>query len=219
MRRRAGTCPQAGGKSWIYVYGAGGIYWRTIQHLRALMKDIPVGECQAMLKLMRYEPRYVASSSTTGTPSTSAPIPPPTSRRGWPRSDSSSPERLKYGVSYDTSHRRFSTTSAIEQEMMGEGDLRYLLTRSTDAPRAGTRSSTKVSTDPRIAGRQHRRDRTGVLRVPPGRRGIALDARRRERAPSARPASTPLRVGDFDLAAFHASLERIAQLARELHQP
>lgn len=127
---------KTGGHSWIYVYGSGGIYWRTIQHLRSLMKDIDVACCQPMLKLMRYEPRYVAEFiddwyAVHLRTYTAADLEARLVAVGFEQ-----PELLPYGVSYDTSHRRFSASTNLEREMMGEGDLRYLLTRAAAAPSA-----------------------------------------------------------------------------------
>ena len=125
-----------GGHSWIYVYGAGGIYWRTIQHLRSLMKDIDVSACQPMLKLMRYEPRYVAEFiddwyAVHLRTYTAADLEARLVAVGF-----EPPALLPYGVSYDTSHRRAHAGTQVEREMMGEGDLRYLLTKAA-APVSG----------------------------------------------------------------------------------
>ena len=125
-----------GGQAWIYVYGSGGIYWRTIQHLRALMKPIDVRRCQAMLSVMRYEPRYVAEFIDDWY---AVHLRTYTARDFEARLRAvgfEAPQRLKYGVDYDTSQRRFTAGSTFEQEMMGEGDLRYLLTKGgrSDGP-------------------------------------------------------------------------------------
>ncbi len=127
---------RVGGQSWIYVYGSGGVYWRTIQHLRALMRPLSVERCQPMLKLMRYEPRYIAEFiddwyAVHLRSYTAADLEARLIAVGFDR-----PERLKFGVPYDTSQRRFTTSSPLERDMMGEGDLRYLLTRNTREIRA-----------------------------------------------------------------------------------
>jgi len=209
-----------GGKSWIYVYGAGGIYWRTIQHLRALMKGIAIGECQAMLKLMRYEPRYVAEFiddwyAVHLRTYTAADLEARLAAVGFER-----PERLKYGVSYDTSHRRFSTASTVEQEMMGEGDLRYLLTRSIGAPRLG---------DALLDEGEYGSTYHWPASIEAVESAFAAFRQAVEGSPWTRVAAgahlqRELRLlhseaGEFDLAAFRASLARIAQLARDVCQP
>ena len=49
-----------GGRSWIYVYGSGGVYWRSVQHFRSMLNEVEVRECIGALQLLRYETRYVA---------------------------------------------------------------------------------------------------------------------------------------------------------------
>ena len=41
------------------------------------------------------------------------------------------PEVLLYGTDYDSSHRRNTFESDQERDLMGEGDLRYLLTKKS----------------------------------------------------------------------------------------
>jgi len=123
-----------GGQSWIYVYGSGGAYWRSIQRFREMLKDVNVRDCIATLQLLRYETRYVAefiddwfathlrsyTHKDLGAALTAAGFAPT--------------EPLPYGMAYDTSHRR-NTFGGPEKDLMGEGDLRYLLDKVQATPK------------------------------------------------------------------------------------
>lgn len=120
------------GQSWLYIYGSGGVYWRIIYHLREMLKGINVQECIATLKLFRYQTRYVAEFIDDWFASY---------LRTYTNEDLSkrlgelgfeSPQVLKYGMDYDTSHRINTWASSKEKDLMGEGDLRYLLTKRTN---------------------------------------------------------------------------------------
>ncbi len=119
-----------GGKCWLYIYGAGGVYWRIIYKFRKIMKDIDIDKCIATLKVYRYSTRYVAEYIDDWFASF---------LRTYTHNDVSekleslgfdSPELLKYGMDYDTSHRLNVFKSESERKLMGEGDLRYFLTKS-----------------------------------------------------------------------------------------
>jgi ubiquinone/menaquinone biosynthesis C-methylase UbiE len=124
---------KVGGQSWIYVYGAGGVYWRTIRHFRKLLEGVSVTECIAALRLLRYETRYVAEFIDDWFA---------THLRSYTHEDFAkaltavgfaATEPLPYGTAYDTSHRR-STFGASEKDFMGQGDLRYFLTKARATP-------------------------------------------------------------------------------------
>jgi ubiquinone/menaquinone biosynthesis C-methylase UbiE len=123
------------GGMWLYLYGAGGVYWRVVNHLRELMRPFPINRVISILKLMRYETRYIAEFIDDWYAS---------HLRAYTNSDLagrletlgfSSPTPLKYGADYDTSHRVNIIKSSVERALMGEGDLRYLQTKS-QGPRA-----------------------------------------------------------------------------------
>lgn len=114
------------GKSWIYIYGAGGIYWKIIYNLRQMFSDISVQDCINVLKLLRYSTRYIAEFIDDWFA---------TYLRTYTQKDFidklvdlgfESPSCLKYGTDYDTSHRLNIAYSSSENELMGEGDLRFL---------------------------------------------------------------------------------------------
>jgi len=118
------------GQMWLYIYGSGGVYWRTITHLREMLKHINVNTCMTYLKLFRYPTRYIAEFIDDWYASY---------LRSYTHEDISKrlqelgfaqPELLKYGTDYDTSHRINVFAADAEKELMGQGDLRYLLTKS-----------------------------------------------------------------------------------------
>jgi ubiquinone/menaquinone biosynthesis C-methylase UbiE len=122
-----------GGKSWIYVYGSGGVYWRTIQRFRTLLRDIAIPDCIGALQLLRYETRYVAEFIDDWFA---------THLRSYTHADFGRAltavgfapgEPLPLGAAYDTSQRR-NTFGELEKQLMGEGDLRYLLEKTRTTP-------------------------------------------------------------------------------------
>jgi ubiquinone/menaquinone biosynthesis C-methylase UbiE len=117
------------GRMWLYIYGSGGVYWRTISHLREMLKQINVNICMTYLKLFRYPTRYIAEFIDDWYS---------TYVRSYTHEDLSSrleelgfakPELLRYGTDYDTSHRITTFDTDDEKALMGQGDLRYLLTK------------------------------------------------------------------------------------------
>jgi ubiquinone/menaquinone biosynthesis C-methylase UbiE len=117
------------GQMWLYIYGSGGVYWRTISHLREMLKHINVNTCMAYLKLFRYPTRYIAEFIDDWYT---------TYLRSYTHEDLSNrlqelgfakPELLRYGTDYDTSHRITLFATEEEKALMGQGDLRYVLTK------------------------------------------------------------------------------------------
>jgi SAM-dependent methyltransferase len=124
---------KVGGRSWIYVYGSGGIYWRSVQRFREMLKEITVQHCIATLQLLRYETRYVAEFIDDWFA---------THLRSYTHQDFGAAltavgfaptEPLRFGMVYDTSHRR-NAFGDEERTLMGEGDLRYLLEKVQATP-------------------------------------------------------------------------------------
>jgi len=118
---------RVGGKSWIYVYGAGGFYWRLMATFRrtfaeldpetiidALSKNgLPTGRIAEMLDdwkapyLRAYTNQlFTAALQELGCASS----------------------RLMRGMDYDTSEQLRRGSSP---EMLGNGDLRYMVTRKS----------------------------------------------------------------------------------------
>jgi len=117
------------GRIWLYIYGSGGVYWRIISLLRGILENININKCIAHLKLFRYPTRYIAEFiddwySTYLRTYTHKDLSLRLQELGFER-----PELLKFGMDYDTSHRINILDIGEEKELMGEGDLRYLLTK------------------------------------------------------------------------------------------
>jgi ubiquinone/menaquinone biosynthesis C-methylase UbiE len=122
-----------GGHCWLYIYGSGGVYWRIIQHIRALVRHIPIQACIETLKLLRYETRYIAEFIDDWYAShlrtyTASDLDLRLAELGF-----EDRQLLKYGMDYDTSHR---INTFGDHGLMGEGDLRYLLRKAGQPARA-----------------------------------------------------------------------------------
>lgn len=120
---------KVGGQSWVYIYGAGGAYWRIILFLRQFLKDVTLEQCMDCLALYDYDTRYVAEYIDDWYV--------PYLRMYCARELDAkfadlgfeSPTPLLYGVDYDTS-QRLTVSEQAEVDLMGEGDLRYFLTKT-----------------------------------------------------------------------------------------
>jgi len=116
------------GKAWIYVYGCGGIYWYCVQRIRSMVKDISPDDCIHSLRLIGYSTRYVAEYlDDWKVPYLRTYSDTDFGKRleelGFARE-----KPIRYGVSYDTNHRR--SLYPEDATWIGEGDLRYLLEKT-----------------------------------------------------------------------------------------
>lgn len=124
-----------GGAGWLYIYGSGGLYWKVMQRFRDLLSDIDVLHAIQYLKVFRYSPRYIgefiddwyAAHLRTYTHMDLATR---LTEIGFEK-----PERLVLGMDYDTSQRRELAEGDLQRELTGEGDLRYLLSKTGNAPK------------------------------------------------------------------------------------
>jgi ubiquinone/menaquinone biosynthesis C-methylase UbiE len=147
---------KTGGRAWIYVYGSAGVYWYSVFRFRELLRDVTTEACTAALRLMRYETRYVAEYIDDWKVSflrayTAADMDRRLAQLGY-----ANPTPLKYGVSYDTSHRIHTNPS--DAVWLGEGDLRYLVTKTAqhaagDNPISGGEYGSDVKYAPEIIER------------------------------------------------------------------
>jgi len=126
---------KTGGQAWIYVYGAGGLYWYAMRRFRQQLKNVDIDACLDGLRLMRYSTRYVAEFMDDW----KVPY-----LRTYTAEDFSNrlgsfgyetPTPLPRGVVYDTSERRHSYPQSAA--WVGDGDLRYFLTK-TSAPQGSS---------------------------------------------------------------------------------
>jgi ubiquinone/menaquinone biosynthesis C-methylase UbiE len=118
---------KVGGQAWIYVYGAGGLYWYLIREFREMLSTVPSSHVLATLQLMRLPVRYIGEyMDDWKVPYLRA----YTSKEFTQRLRSLGyidPRLLARGVAYDTSERR--TVYPEDAPWYGDGDLRYLLTK------------------------------------------------------------------------------------------
>ena len=118
---------KTGGQAWIYVYGAGGVYWYSVFRFRELLEAVSTESCTAFLRLLRCETRYVAEYIDDWKVSFLRAYSAADMNRRLEELGYANAAPLKYGVSYDTSHR--INTNADDARWLGEGDLRYLVTK------------------------------------------------------------------------------------------
>ena len=121
------------GHAWLYIYGAGGLYWKVIYQFREILSSIDVCQAIQYLKYFRYSPRYVAEFIDDWYAS---------NLRTYTHNDVSksfislgfdTPNRLAYGMDYDTSQRLELAQDNFQRKLTGEGDLRYLLQKSSNS--------------------------------------------------------------------------------------
>ncbi len=123
-----------GGRAWIYVYGAGGVYWYAVKFFREWFANTRSEDLIARLQLAGLEPRYVAEYLDDWKVSylrayRAAPVVARLVELGY-----SGTTPLPLGVPYDTNHR--NTKWPSERPWLGEGDLRFVLTKETASPRS-----------------------------------------------------------------------------------
>ena len=118
---------KVGGQSWVYVYGTGGVYWYCVRRFREIFEQVESQAIIDTLGLMRYPVRFIGEYIDDW----KAPY-----LRTYTADDFGSrlkelgfdnTDPLPYGVAYDTSHRR--TLYPEDADWLGEGDLRYFLTK------------------------------------------------------------------------------------------
>jgi ubiquinone/menaquinone biosynthesis C-methylase UbiE len=125
-----------GGKSWIYVYGSDGVSWYWVARARAAIKRFGAERCLDVLRLMRLEARYVAEYIDDWTVPYLRTYAADQFSRRLAELGFSDTGPLAYGVAYDTSHRR--TLYPDDAPWLGEGDLRFLVTKTGEATAGGT---------------------------------------------------------------------------------
>jgi ubiquinone/menaquinone biosynthesis C-methylase UbiE len=118
------------GQSWIYVYGAGGVYWYCVYKFREIFKKYSEKQCVDAMKLAQVPVSFLAEYMddwkapylrTYTTKDFSSRL----SELGF-----SNASPILYGTDYDTSHR--INTFKDDSLFLGEGDLRFLLTKKTN---------------------------------------------------------------------------------------
>jgi ubiquinone/menaquinone biosynthesis C-methylase UbiE len=115
------------GGLWLYVYGAGGIYWHFVKEFRAMLARVSVDQLIASLKLFGYPVRFIAEYvDDWKTPYlrtyTDRAVRSKLAELGFVDIN-----RALHGMSYDTSARIAKYPQ--ESRVLGEGDLRYVAVR------------------------------------------------------------------------------------------
>jgi ubiquinone/menaquinone biosynthesis C-methylase UbiE len=127
---------RVGGESWIYVYGAGGLYWYLVEAFRKILNDVSAEQTLVLLQLMRLPVRYIGEyMDDWKVPYLRAYTAEEFSRR-LTNFGFSAPTPLSRGVGYDTSERR--TLFPQDKPWLGEGDLRYLAKKCSRSIHSGT---------------------------------------------------------------------------------
>lgn len=123
-----------GGRAWIYVYGAGGVYWYAVKFFREWFANTRSEDLISILQLAGLEPRYVGEYLDDWKVSylrayRAAPVIARLTELGY-----TDTTPLPLGVPYDTNHR--NTKWPGERPWLGEGDLRFVLRKGDAAPRS-----------------------------------------------------------------------------------
>jgi SAM-dependent methyltransferase len=117
------------GRAWLYVYGAGGVYWYAVRYFRRWFESVTPERLIAMLQLAGHEPRYIGEYVDDWKVAylrayRTARVVACLDDLGY---ENTAP--LPLGVSYDTNHR--NTKWPTERPWLGEGDLRFIVTKGT----------------------------------------------------------------------------------------
>ena len=118
---------KTGGRSWLYVYGARGLYWWIVRRFRTILSAIEPAAVMASLELMRYPVRYIAEYMDDWKVAYLRTYSAEDLGRRLAELGFENVTPLAYGVDYDTSQRLHENSD--ERPWMGDGDLRYLLTK------------------------------------------------------------------------------------------
>lgn len=138
-----------GGGLWIYVYGAGGIYWHFVQQFRALLADVSVERLIAALQLLNYPVRFIAEYvDDWKTPFLRA-YSDATMQAKLRQLGFEDAQRVVKGMPYDTCAR--IAQYPAERQFLGEGDLRYLAIRGHGPSTSGVSLDADHIDDPGAA--------------------------------------------------------------------
>lgn len=129
---------KVGGSLWLYLYGSGGLYWHMVFFLREWLRAVPVELAIAYLGLTDVPTGRIAEFIDDWyvpilKAYTHADVSAALSEFGFPEVN-----RLMEGTTYDTSRRTLLEGEAI---WMGEGDLRYWVTKASHTPLGKSRAA------------------------------------------------------------------------------
>ncbi|MBM85037.1 MAG: hypothetical protein CMM47_03320 [Rhodospirillaceae bacterium] len=120
-----------GGRCWLYVYGADGIAWYWVSRARAVIREYGAERCLRVLKLLRLDVRYIAEYIDDWTVPYLRTYSAEMFSARLRSAGFTDVQPLPRGVAYDTNHRR--NLFPEDADWMGEGDLRFLLTKTSKA--------------------------------------------------------------------------------------
>ena len=126
-----------GGQSWIYVYGSDGIWWNIIYKLRKNLKKYKESMIINCLKNLGYQNRFIAEYLDDWKVMNLRTYKAKIFENSMKELGGNKIKKLKRGVKYDTSEKLFNTGNKI---LFGEGDLRYLVSKSPEKKSARKRS-------------------------------------------------------------------------------
>lgn len=129
-----------GGRAWIYVYGCGGVYWRTIAVFRRVFAPLSAEELLKAMQLEGVPTDRIAEMVDDW----KAPFLRTYDQAQWEAALNElgcEYTRLLRGMSYDTSEQ---LARGSNPDIVGQGDLRYMLVK-------GHESGCVLSDDSRIA--------------------------------------------------------------------
>jgi ubiquinone/menaquinone biosynthesis C-methylase UbiE len=118
---------EVGGRAWIYVYGAGGVYWYAVRHFRNWFRDTTSEQLIATLQLAGLEPRYIGEYLDDWKVSYLRAYRADRVIARLAELGYGDTTPLPLGVPYDTNHR--NTKWPSERPWLGEGDLRFVVTK------------------------------------------------------------------------------------------
>jgi ubiquinone/menaquinone biosynthesis C-methylase UbiE len=202
-----------GSQCWLYIYGTGGLYWWMVRRFRELLAEVSPATSLAALQLMRYPARYVAEYMDDW----KVPY-----LRTYSIEDLGGRLRelgfenvtpLSYGVDYDTSHRR--NIYPEDRPWVGDGDLRYLLTKVREPVGHVKRlSSSEFGSEPRFASVIDRRFGHYFSELSASLVGAPMIALTACGHIQKELREIMSRSGRFDIDAVEAAVERVVTLVR-----
>lgn len=123
-----------GGRAYVFVYGAGGLFWALVDAIRGLVAPVPMAWADLFLQSLGIGPGKIFNAMDHWY----TPIQERLTRREFEarlrRSGFEAIEYLPRAMVYDASERRHRFPE--ERDLVGEGDLRYLVRK----PLAGMRA-------------------------------------------------------------------------------
>jgi ubiquinone/menaquinone biosynthesis C-methylase UbiE len=113
--------------SFIYVYGAGGLYWLIIDKIRDLLKNINTEKIIKILKNLHYSNRYIGEYLDDWKCLNLRRYKKNTFIQSLKKASFKNIKYLSRGLNYDTSEKLYCNNS---KKLFGEGDLRFIVQKN-----------------------------------------------------------------------------------------